>query len=70
MLSERIAVLGVGAMGSALVRGWLANGVLSASQVTVFDLATERAAALAAELGVVTAATPAAAVAQAEVVLV
>lgn len=37
-----LGVLGVGAMGSALVRGWLAAGLLAPDRITAYDVATAR----------------------------
>ncbi|MBI2298395.1 MAG: pyrroline-5-carboxylate reductase [Armatimonadetes bacterium] len=68
-LDRTVAVLGVGAMGSALVRGWVAAGVAEPQRIVVYDLAPERVAVLCNELGVRAAAGSAAAVLEADVVL-
>lgn len=70
MLENRtVAVIGVGAMGTALVRGWLAAGVLRPDQIVVCDLAAQRVAALRESTGVRTAPTAVDAVRAADVVL-
>jgi len=66
----KVAVLGGGAMGSALIRGWLRAGLLEPSAIAVYDIMPGRAAGLATALGVRAADTPAEAVAGAEVLLV
>jgi pyrroline-5-carboxylate reductase len=48
-----LGVIGTGKMGSALVRGLVKAGVLAAGRIAVCDADRPRAAALAAELGVV-----------------
>jgi pyrroline-5-carboxylate reductase len=65
----QVAVLGVGAMGSALVRGWLTAGVLAPDEITVCDLDQAKAQALAAELGVRPAMEPALAAERCDAVL-
>ncbi|MCC7493928.1 MAG: pyrroline-5-carboxylate reductase [Fimbriimonadaceae bacterium] len=56
-----VAVLGVGAMGSALIRGWLDSGCLTAAQIRAYDVAAPKLVALAAELGITALDSPAAA---------
>lgn len=65
-----VAVLGGGAMGSALIRGWLKAGLLEPSAIAVYDIMPGRAAGLSAALGVRAADTPADAIAGADVLLV
>lgn len=64
-----LAVLGVGAMGSALVRAWLGAQVVTAADLRVHDPAPDRAAALAADYGLTVAPSPAAAAAGARALL-
>jgi len=47
-----LGVIGVGNMGAALVRGIVRGGALGPAQITVSDVDTSRAAALARETGV------------------
>jgi pyrroline-5-carboxylate reductase len=68
-MSQGVAVLGVGAMGSALVRGWLSAEIIEPDRIAVYDVMPGRAAELAAELGVHAADDPLAAVAGADAVL-
>jgi pyrroline-5-carboxylate reductase len=66
---QQVAVIGVGAMGSALVRGWLATGVLEPEQVVACDVDRSKVDDLVAELGIGAAASPSKAVDQADVAL-
>src|SRR4030095_8826884 len=54
---QRVAVIGAGKMGEALVRGLLDAGVLTPDRIRVTSGSGERARLLAAELGVVAAAS-------------
>ena len=47
-----LGVIGVGNMGAALVRSIVRAGALPPHQIAIFDVATEKAQALANELGV------------------
>ncbi len=49
---KRIAVIGVGNMGSALIRGLVNSSITKAERINVFDVDRERADGLAKELGV------------------
>ncbi|MBC7806568.1 MAG: pyrroline-5-carboxylate reductase [Akkermansiaceae bacterium] len=49
--SLKIAVLGCGQMGGALVRGWVGAGVIVGGNVRLFDVKRETAQALADEVG-------------------
>jgi pyrroline-5-carboxylate reductase len=49
----RLAVIGTGQMGGALVRGWAKAGTLPGANVRLFDVRREAARALAAETGAV-----------------
>ncbi|NCO37075.1 MAG: pyrroline-5-carboxylate reductase [Armatimonadetes bacterium CG_4_10_14_3_um_filter_66_18] len=70
MLAEKkVALLGVGAMGSALVRGALNAGVLEPAAITATDVDTARLAAIRAELAINTAPTNAEAVRGADCVV-
>lgn len=69
LTDTHVAVLGLGAMGSALVRGWLTTGTLTGSQITAYDVDAGRLAAGAAELGIEAAPNAGAAAAKATVVL-
>lgn len=57
--SASIGVLGVGAMGSALVRGWVAAGVVAPGRIRALDLDAARVSALVDQLGITAAASPA-----------
>jgi len=57
--SASIGVLGVGAMGSALVRGWVTAGVVAPTQIKALDLDTARVGALVDQLGIAAASSPA-----------
>lgn len=52
---QRLAVVGVGNMGEALVRGIVRAGVLAPERIAISDVRREMAARLAAELGVAAA---------------
>lgn len=47
----KMAVLGAGAMATALVKGWLAAGLVTPNQIVAADISTERRAVMT-ELGV------------------
>jgi pyrroline-5-carboxylate reductase len=64
-----LAVIGVGNMGGALVRGVIARGVVDAQAVRVVDKVEALTAALAADVGVVVAAGVSEAVRGADLVL-
>ena len=66
---HRLAVLGVGNMGEALVRGIVRAGALPPEQIAAADIDASRVAALAQELGVIPAASNAEAAATSEYVL-
>ena len=70
MPQQKLAVLGAGKMGGALVRGWVAAGVLAGPNIRLFD--THRAAAevVAAETGAMVAETDAEASEDADLLLV
>ena len=70
MLAEKkVAILGVGAMGSALVRGALNAGVLKPDAITATDVDAARLAAIRDELSINTAPTNAEAVRGADLVV-
>lgn len=54
-IEKKLAVIGVGNMGSALTRAWLQAGLIEPASICLADADTERLRALAAELGVQTA---------------
>ena len=64
-----LGVIGAGEMGGALVRGIVRSGALAAEQIVVADAEQGRAAGLACEVGVKTAATNAEVARQSEYVL-
>jgi pyrroline-5-carboxylate reductase len=66
---RRLAFLGAGAMGGAMVRGVLAAGVVEPAAVAVYDLVRERSDELAGQHGVRAAASERAAAADADVVV-
>lgn len=68
-MSKRLAVIGCGNMGQAIVRGLLAAGKVSAANVVVTNPNAEKAAAIAAELGVEGTTDNGAAAASADIVL-
>ncbi len=51
---------GAGNMATAILRGVLSSGLLSAEEIAAYDLDSEKAAALAAKTGITAAADPAA----------
>ncbi|MBC8102530.1 MAG: pyrroline-5-carboxylate reductase [Cytophagales bacterium] len=66
----RLAVLGPGSMGGALVRGWVKAGTLQGINVRFYTTNAAKAAALAAETGAFAASSPADAVTHADILLV
>jgi len=50
-LDQQLGVIGVGSMGSALLRGWLETDLLTPEQLLIADADQERLRNLAAELG-------------------
>lgn len=52
-LSIRLAVIGAGKLGGALVRGWIASDLLAAENVRISNRTSSSAAALASEIGAV-----------------
>lgn len=69
LTAQRVAVIGGGAMGSALIQGWLEAGVLEPAQLTVCDISEERLQVAREKLGVRACRDTAAVVAAATVVL-
>lgn len=67
--TERLAVIGAGKLGEALVRGLLDAGAIAADRVVVTSGSPERAQALAAQLGARAASSNAEAVRDARLVL-
>ena len=65
---KRLAVIGVGAMGSALVRGLIQSGKVKPEQIVAADIDPSRLAAVQA-LGVLTTNDNKSAVQQSEIVL-
>lgn len=55
-----LGFFGAGNMATAILRGVLSSGLLSADEIAVFDIDGEKTAALSAETGVEAAASPAA----------
>jgi len=68
--SYKLAVIGGGMMGAALVRGFVGQGILEPAEIIVSDVDASRRQALTTELGVAVTDDNAAAVAQSEAVLV
>lgn len=66
----RVGVLGVGAMGSALIKGWLAAELLQPEQIRAYDVATRHLADVCAQLGLRAAGSEADAATEADVLLV
>ncbi len=66
----RLAVLGPGSMGGALVRGWVKAGILSGENIRFYTPNAVKAASLQEETGAVAASSAAEAVAEADAVLV
>ncbi len=65
----KIAFLGAGAMGTALMRGLIAAQVYAPSEITAYDVNMARVRELAAEFGIVGADSPALAAQDADVLL-
>ncbi len=65
----KIAFLGAGAMGTALMRGLIAAQVYAPAEITAYDVNVARARELADELGINAAESPAAAAQGADVLL-
>ena len=57
MKQLRVTVLGAGKMGSILLEAFLASGLLSRDRITATVQHPERAAALAARLGIIAGTT-------------
>ncbi len=68
-MEERIAILGAGAMGSAMARGLLQAQVIPPQKMILYDVAREYVQQLAQQLGVILASSNSEAVQRAEVVL-
>lgn len=66
---QRLAVLGAGAMGSALIQGWLQAGLLRPDQLCACDVSPTARAQLA-ETGIAVTADPAEAAADCDVLVV
>jgi pyrroline-5-carboxylate reductase len=54
---RKIAVIGAGNMGSALVRGWIRSGLIGPEALVAFDIDGEKTLALKRELGTSSAAS-------------
>ena len=67
---QTLAVLGAGKMGGALVRGWVAAGVLAGPNIRLYDTHHAAADTLAAETGATVALTAAEAARNADLLLV
>lgn len=65
----RLAVIGTGNMGKALINGFISGGVLNAGEISVFDVNGAAAEAVASNLGVIAAPTAQEAVKDADYVL-
>lgn len=70
LAQQKLAVLGAGKMGGALVRGWIAAGVLPARSICLFDTHHAAAETLAVETGATAAGTAAEAAEAADLLLV
>ena len=68
-LSTRLAVLGAGKMGGALVRGWVRSGVLTSTNIRIHNRRPESTARFADEVGATAASSPAECVQEADVLL-
>lgn len=68
--SKQVAVLGAGVMGEALVSGFVAGGRVSHKQIVVTDPRSERLTALSSRYGVGVTASNAAAVGEADLVVI
>lgn len=66
----RVGVLGVGAMGSALVKGWLQAGLLQPQQIRAYDVATKHLGTVCEQLGIRAAESEADAAMEADLLLV
>ncbi|MES2463789.1 MAG: pyrroline-5-carboxylate reductase [Armatimonadota bacterium] len=66
----RLAVLGPGSMGGALIRGWITAGTLAAENIRFYTTNTAKATDLQEETGAVAVSSAVDAVADADVVLV
>jgi pyrroline-5-carboxylate reductase len=55
LAGRKIGVIGVGNMGTALIRGWVQAGLAKPTEIFIADTATERVQALHRELGLQTA---------------
>lgn len=67
--SKQVAVLGAGVMGEALVSGFVADGKISRKQLVVTDPRPERLATVSSKYGVGVTASNAAAVSEADLVV-
>lgn len=67
--SKRLAIIGAGNMGEALLRGLLHAGVIAPARVVAADSVTERNAQLAATYGIETTADNVAAIRNADIIL-
>lgn len=68
-IKERISLVGVGVMGSAILEGALKNKIFEASQISVYDKIGEKASAFAQKYGVYQAASNQDAVKRADILL-
>jgi pyrroline-5-carboxylate reductase len=55
LAGRKLGVIGVGNMGTALIRGWLKSGLAKATEIFIADRAAERVQALHREFGLQTA---------------
>lgn len=69
-MTKRLAVLGAGKMGGALVRGWVAASVLAPANIRLYDLQRAAAEAVAGDTEAVIADSAEEAVSGAEILLV